>query len=382
MTKKRHGALLTALTLVLGIAILTTAIAVPQLRPVQNIDAVEVQTLETAAGAQGAQTDPVRQAMQSPAYIPLVIDNTPAAIPSDWIWAPGDKTPMQYTVEQHNKTNGLDNGTRTNWYDPAPIQLDVFSSYEDPVGHLDYVRDPALPMDPIIVPGTQGTYSFTLSNLEPGNVEYLLNISEGPETNRDFPVIFFLKDDRGDLTTTWMDLDTLEAMLFIDSLAVSGTRKFTLDWKWEFERGAIVDNIASGDPEDTGIGKDVIKGYSPQTVDQVPYYQVQLNLRLRGPDDLRPPDKPEKPDKPGLGGLIPLPIPIPLPLIPLVLPCLKCLKPCDKCTCSNCNCAKPKTEPMAKTGDSTMAAYSALTMLVISGGIAAYLYRKRREEEE
>lgn len=430
--KKRHGALFTALTLVLGIAMLTTTLALPQVRPVQNIVVVEEQTLQAAAaGAKAAKA----AALKSPAYIP-------AAIPSDWDWVPGDQ-PLTYKVEQHNKTNGLDNSTRTNWFVPTPIQLDILSSFYSPP--LD--RDTALPSNDIIIPGSKGSYTFTLTNEEPViDVEYLLNITEGPETNRDFPLIFFLSDDRGPLTTGWVDLAALEQLLFIDDLLATQSREFTLDWEWEYERGNKVNGIADGDPEDTDLGKDVDYGFNPATEDDVPYYQLQLNMRLRAPEGnvwvyfdptggTVSPDKleynrgdkfnvhtfptPTRPgyvfkgwayedgtmadpnddvppygctlyavweeEQSGIGNWpfipLPIPIPIPLPIIPIKLPCFKCFR--FDCVCNDKKAAeKKKAEPLPKTGDSMTVAYSALAMLVISGGVALYLNRKRREEDE
>jgi len=436
--KKRHGVLLTALTLVLGIAMLTTTLAVPQMRAVQNIVVAEEQTLQAAAaGAKAAKTP----ALKSPAFIP-------AAIPSGWDWVAGDQ-PLTYKVEQHNKhssglTKGLDDGTLTNWFVPSPIQLDILSSFYSPP--LD--RNVALPSNDIIIPGSKGSYSFTLTNEESFDVEYLLNITEGPETNRDFPLIFYLKDDRGNLTTRWVDLAALEQLLFIDDLVATQSRKFTLDWEWEYERGNKVNGIAGGDPEDTDLGKDVDYGFSPATEDDVPYYQLQLNMHLRAPEGniwviFHPnggtvsPDRVEynrgeqlkarqipTPTRPGYvfkgwkyddgtmadpddiitwdtdlyaeweeekGGIdiggwpfipLPIPIPIPLPIIPIPLPCLKCFRFGDKCICNDKKAETKKSVPLPKTGDSMTAVYSALAMLVISGGTALYLYRKRREDDE
>ena len=68
--------------------------------------------------------------------------------------------------------------------------------------------------------------------------------------------------------------------------------------------------------------------------------------------------------------------------------CWLCWKPCSECTCEG-KCRNPdckttdatKQEKPPKTGDSSTAAWSALTMLALSGGLALYL-RKRREEDD
>jgi uncharacterized repeat protein (TIGR02543 family)/LPXTG-motif cell wall-anchored protein len=73
--------------------------------------------------------------------------------------------------------------------------------------------------------------------------------------------------------------------------------------------------------------------------------------------------------------------------------CWMCLRPCGECACEGkcgnplCKCETDDTddtnkqEKPPKTGDSPAAMWSALALLAVSGGLALYLNRKRREED-
>jgi len=448
--KKRHSALVTALTLVLGIAMLTTILAVPRLRPVQNTEAAaeatQVQTFPAAAGKSPASAVQW-QALQSPAYITMAAPPNPADGTWDYV-PPGDTTgsPYPYRVWEHGK-NGLNvpqptgySATTNDWRVLSP-KLDILSSYTGSAahsGHHPAVPDVSLPDMDILIPGCAGQYKFTLQNVDATEaIEYLINIEEAAKQS--FPLRFNLtRDDTSQsLTGGWKYMSEIESVWLPGEttpgeLTPSTTRTFTLGWEWAYERGNKVGVIAEGDGEDTDIGK--------YEIDDVPEYQVILNLLVRmkqvtiwvyydprggtvTPDKIeyRVGDKYGKyrqpvPVRPGYrflgwvdenGNLVnpndlvpqggatlyakweaiktdpggwkffPLPIPLPVP-IPLALPCLKCLRPYDICVCAKDG---KKAVPPPKTGDSTAVAIGALAMLAITGGIAVFLCRKRREDD-
>ena len=316
MTKKRHSALLTALTLVLGIAILTTTLAVPQMRSVQSLaaraeGATETQVMSTAAAS--AQENAALGAEQSPTHITVgmpAIPSDPGVLPSDpggpndWVYRPlaGDNTgnspiPYPYRVWEHEKDG--DNAPKgiTAPYDTDPAAtdwrvlesstlLDIFSSYKSKSSitgspHTPPVRDDDLNYDgledmDILVPGCAGQYMFTIENTNPSvSIEYLINLeeilSEIPN-KRSFPLLYRLIDDLGNVLTgaslltgwkymngvdgiadKWLPIDVLPSSV-PGKLAPGATRTFILDWEWEYERGVKTGIIAAGDGEDTGLG--------------------------------------------------------------------------------------------------------------------------------
>jgi len=486
VTKKRQGALLTALTLLLSIAVITTAIAVPQLHPIEEIAVAEAQTLKAAAAGAGAgEKAPVQQAQQSPAYITVSAPAPGVPIVPDanyWTFLTGDTKENDpgsypYQVWEHDK-DALNNqplpghNTAKEWHGISS-SLDILSSFTGMKANEGHVttHHPAVrnsdldssPNMPILIPGCAGQYKFTLQNTGSVDLEYLISLEDFANLEK-FPLRYRLTEGAGNVLTGSgmkymddIDDDWLPSESNPGKLVPGGFHIFTLDWVWEYEREAGTPALAGNDDVDTMIGHAVGDGLptTPGGTDgdksKIPQYQVKLNLLVRAPTsklivkldpkggtvvpneleynsgdtfgslNIPTPSRPgfkfkgwvdkngkpvdlndpvyettltatweEDPVTPTPGGwnFIPLPIPLPLPLpipLPISLPaslksfCFKCFRPADKCICAKDN---KKSEPFAKTGDSTTAVFGALTMLAISGGIALFLYRKRREEDE
>lgn len=243
MKPKKRGLWFSALTLMLGVALLVTTLAAPQVRLVQSVPDAQEQTRTAAL-----------QGIQSPANIEISQD---ANLLADQL--------LRAQVLQHNKTNGTENGTTTDWTQLA--LLDVLSTVPD----SNTVRDPALPNYDIIVPGSEGQYTFTLKNLETFDANYDLSITEGPETNDDFPILYRLRDSSGYLTGTgWVTLDALSS--FPGIITALSSKDFVLEWKWDYSTNAAEDG------SDTALGKKV------QQESTIPFYQVMLRIYLEADD--------------------------------------------------------------------------------------------------
>jgi len=332
MTIKRHSALLTALTLVLGIAILTTTLAVPQMRSVQNAaGAAETQVLSTAAaGAQEAAAQEAKHitvAMPAIPSDPGILPSDPGG-PNDWVYRPlaGDSTadspiPYPYQVWEHEKSGdkvpkGIaapysGDAAARNWRDLPPSTLDILSPYKSMSTLTNNVHHPAVPhedLEPmdILIPGCAGQYKFTLENVDPLlAIDYLINL-EDAHNQQKFPLRFRLtyRDGVNDIPVTdgWKYMDEIEkewlpSVAAPGVLAVGQSRVFTLDWEWEYERqyerGTNTPALAENDEFDTKIGKDVEVGLPTEVEpdvwedgdwDSVPQYQLKLNLLVRMPD--------------------------------------------------------------------------------------------------
>lgn len=300
MKKNRRGVLLTALALAMGIAMVTTGIAIPTLRPVLSpAPADEDQTLSTAAA--GAMANTAEQAIQSPAYIQVILPkDSLATLPPAWKPLATDGTLPNIKVEEHVKLHtplandpneGKPTGALKNWPTTVvPYLLDVLTSYKKDHMAVDSAIDPK--MD-IIVPGSKGIYKFTLTNGSTVPCDYLFSISETAICS-DFPLRFRLSDDAGatgNLTAAipgnvggWVNIAQLKPWFFESDVPLpqsGGTRTFTLDWEWVFHTSDTQDN------KDSTLGRLVRHGQAgnaPEyTLDSslVPQYQLKLDLRVK-----------------------------------------------------------------------------------------------------
>ena len=307
MKTKRRGVLFTALTLVLGFALLTTTIAAPQLRLVYFAKPGEVLAQSMTTAALGAQEGRTQQSMKSPAFIPL----EPQA----------DLALTGFEVREYDKTAGVPNdatppapGTKL-WGTHVEL-LDIFSSrFRDPArvrqaeatdtGLLhdlyEYDSDPDNKIGGIIVPGDAGRYRFVLDNLNDFPVSYSLGVDVGDQINldddpfnffRQFNVVYSLHNVT---TDDWLsgvdpdpdrefddlvsDVDTSSSAQDV-SLTANSKHIFDLHWKWEYD----VD--AGQDAQDTELG-DQVKAYfealntiNEMGEEELPLYQIKLIVAL------------------------------------------------------------------------------------------------------
>jgi len=220
LNEKRHGVLFTALTLVLGFALLTTPLAAPRLQSVSNFEAEEAHTLQTAA---------VTPALESPASITLQA---------------GDP-PLFADVKEHTKAkpSNIPGTPGDSWDDlvTSAVLLDVLSSLNNPSGLTrDTSRADDSDYGAVIVPGSVGTYVFTLFNNDIAACDYEFSIKEGPDAPNwaKFPIDYRLKV-AGGATSSWMRLGVLKGEVFTGSVPASvsgvpGSQEFELEWKWDF----------------------------------------------------------------------------------------------------------------------------------------------------
>ena len=233
MTKHRHGVLFTALTLVLGVALLSATFAAPRLRLVEGLEArglsvgsvsnangaVE-QTITSAAAGNAAQGGASAQArppaLQSPARI---VVKAPADIydPTKYIdpnppHQIGEVWEMEKDAANVPGSYDPDDATgRESWTQLA--YLDIFSSINrDKVTVDDAITDTHgrvadYTPDNVIVPGSCGSYRFTVESpplplAKPGlvmGVDYDLTLSIGDDIEDDdqweqFPIMYRLWD--------------------------------------------------------------------------------------------------------------------------------------------------------------------------------------------
>ena len=296
MKNKRHGVLFTALTLVLGLALLTTTLAAPRLRLVgqpmaqmeysvaaqqaqqpqstaAESEAPQEQTPAAAAPVASAGEQEQPRGLQSPAYIEL---RAPAPTKD-----PGDQD-LFAEVWEHDKdasnVPGDFSGPKTAWSTPS-ILLDVFSSMTVPSG---LTRDPSLKPNDIVIPGSEGSYRFTIENQEAFGCEYEIALAKGIEaTEADLiPLVFNLRR-YGVPQGTFTSLSTLKALPVTGNLNAGERHEYVLDWKWPFE----VDT--AGDIVDTALGERVQSAADEDNTSlptTTPYFQLQMNVTLWAED--------------------------------------------------------------------------------------------------
>jgi len=288
---KRRGVLYTALTLVLGIAILTTTLVAPRLQLVKHATAEESQTLK-AAGA-GA-PDKAKQALQSPAFFGV------QAMPPSYIDEPGDKVYPLGALWEHDKDGDnrpIASGSlapsvnRTNVPDNT-YQLDILSAVDEgkvsPATIAGKEMNDLSDIDRIIVPGSHGHYNFTIQNIitSPCDYAFIIEIGDDPRLKEAdwsrFPIKYRLWQvtNPSPLAGTLISGDGLIADGENDwvgvvlgglpevkgTLAGNQAREYRLDWKWDFETDDVQDGI------DVSLGK--------QVYDVPPYYQLKLSLAI------------------------------------------------------------------------------------------------------
>jgi len=305
LKKKHRGLLFSAFTLLLGIAILSTTLAAPRLRFVGQVSYEQAQTLQTAAAnppaggtveAAAPEAPPAQQGLQSPAFIG--VKAPPPEAPTK---TPADQGLLAEVWEHEKDGNNvprsvLDRKWANDW------KLNVFSSVDSKVDpSTPAVRDPSHPkIEQIIVPGSYGSYRFTIKNLEDFACRYEFSLSIGDEVTADyeeFPIRYRLFDIaravpvRGDglITggkTTWTGLpleaidpeDALAPPLnpVASTLAANASCTYQLDWKWDFY------TTDAQDITDTGLGKKV----QDENPAPIPLYQVQFSVTLWADDIL------------------------------------------------------------------------------------------------
>jgi len=328
--------LFTALTLVLGFAVLTTTVAAPRLRLVEQAAAGQVvlrernnaqsqsvvdatqQTIPAAAAGAPAASAQQAPVLQSPATI--VVQAPP------YVAQPGDVPHPVGSFWEHNKNKAMTNRAIDSFAASTVIpklngswDLDILSSvYQGkvvPGTNKPLPWDNPLDMrqgaDRIVVPGSFGFYTFTLeSAVDDCDYEFTLDLSDNfifdvgraaPLTVAawaNIPMRYRLWDvDADDLLTPgtgadrmdddaddWVGVDIVQlaSLVFDGTLDDAGdTRTFRLDWKWAYgTRGVYVP--AEDDP-DTALGEQV---YADDWED-IPYYRLQLSLVMWAPEGLK-----------------------------------------------------------------------------------------------
>ena len=326
---KQRGVLYTALTLVLGIALLTTTLAAPRLRLVRPVGyAGEDAHSVTAAAAPDLLVmggNYYKQWATPPADIPGVL-----GIFSER-GRDGDNMPTLAVLPP--KSDGS-------------VDLDILSSvYESPdrvspESALPWGADPDA-LDRIVVPGSYGFYNFVIKATKPCEYEFEIHLSDNYKFDVDSDTFDDLLVDRdGDFVNdatvfdweplpiryrlwdaaTWelitedpsevLGVNTNPAEIDPDptaplegwigvpvdglldlvkahgNLAAGMSDEYRLDWKWDYQRDDDTDdpipssvsnpNSTTNDSEDSTVGKRV----NTANPEDIPYYRLQLALAM------------------------------------------------------------------------------------------------------
>jgi len=180
------------------------------------------------------------------------------------------------------------------WSDVA--FLDVFSARQDSGAmnqHSNLTRDPDLwgdELEDIIIPGSEGSYRFTLYNSRDIDVFYMFNILEGPwmidgaasgDEVIPFPLEYRLTSVGGTLDPAWGNWRRLAEFEgdIIDGMLPAGpgtSHVFYLEWIWP------IDISDDQDAEDTQLGESVyyLDLNAEEQDGTLPFYQLQLNLHV------------------------------------------------------------------------------------------------------
>ncbi|MCL2107610.1 MAG: hypothetical protein FWH26_11215 [Oscillospiraceae bacterium] len=289
--KKKHSWLCAALTLVLGIAMLSTAIAAPvysivrapterlTLAREESAQAGEVLDAAMAKAAAlpqqaviaplAAQTE-VKQKeelLASPASI-LVAPQLAADLPYPYSWPPG-----MFDLADHNGS----------WW-VQQTWLDVWSS----ASNNGYLRNDTLEPDwedleevKLLLPGQSGNYEFTLSNTQAFELDWMLKITD--ENEDQIPMQFQLEKDGVPVTTGWVGIADLEdAGTLAAKNAAGDSAVFNLLWTWAFEKDDTAnraDSVIGSKAGDAGLTPD------PESM---PYYRLNFYLYGEVADGITP----------------------------------------------------------------------------------------------
>lgn len=138
-------------------------------------------------------------------------------------------------------------GVDADLYDTATVKIfnesNVYdtlgANYADGVNDAD-VADAATDADPIIAPGTWGTFSFDVTNNSDVTVEYDVAYTA---TENGVPLKWSINGT--DWETNLAELDITD-----DRLEMGATETVTIYWQWDFENTENVDDTALGTATD------------------------------------------------------------------------------------------------------------------------------------
>ena len=375
LVKKKRFWLSAALTLVLGISMLSWTIAAPVLSLVKNSVPEERLARMTLSEARAGGATLMESILLA---APRTTGNTPSIAPaykSNRSGAAAQNAPMlaspatiavgpQYAADiPRDMMDAKDAG---GWW-AQQAYADVFSSASgSPYTRQSALDDPLrddLDLVKLLLPGQGGTYRFTLVNKENFAIDWWLTITDENMIDYDdkfIPMEFRLLQDGAYVApsnaTTWVGIDDVGAAL--GNLAASGQVIFDLEWRWVFEDLA---NLLPRDASDTDLGRMATK------ISTMPYYRLLFNIYAEAeeqgcgcgcgcdPECLCGYEgctdctncgcecSKKKPCK--WPPIIPIPIPVPLPIVvPIPVPVIV-LPPCceEECDCGDddCCCGKP-----------------------------------------
>jgi len=414
--------LFAALTIVLGVAVLSSTLAAPSLRIVHSAPtALQEQSVSGAqapgqaaaaeaaqqAGSSSAQPPDVQQAGGSVSAQTYTGGNRPTLFEvkdttnGDWM--------VDYIVDVFSNT--VTNGDAAWRNDDIDNALDPArkGTYKQASGHE--VHD-VLPETGLLYPGAGGEYKFTLKNPETFPIEWRLTIQDENEKQIPMkyrilkgPTNYVIGGNTGVEATDWLPMQpgglAYPSAAGFEKLSRSATEDFTLEWQW------ILDE---DDDRDNDLGEE--SNGALDDPERMPYYRLTFKLESEADvnatgSDVIPPWQLPAMMMPFLL-LIPLAglalIPIAglakwLPLIPLavLIPFLpgwvsKLLPgPCCDGGCGgNCQCdskfckCMPTIHPPEKppkTGYGWDIASIGL-LLAVSSGAALVLGKKRKKDEQ
>ena len=131
----------------------------------------------------------------------------------------------------------------------------------------------------IIAPGTSNFYNFTLKNNGNIPLDYSVSLKvdaypEGQEANTAVPLEWRLLSGDGAVVSDWQDYNGRTAVLKQAALDVRRQDNYSIEWRWIFEQGRIVDE------NDTNMGNMAVR--EPLGVNAVIYVYAEQSADWDG----------------------------------------------------------------------------------------------------
>jgi len=268
--KLRHSWLFAALTIMLGVAVLTSTLAAPAMRVVLSAPtAVLEQNIakQSARGLAGIlppfdSVPPLDSAALSGPALFEVADTR------DGGWM-ADEVVNVFTISQKQTE------VRNPIYDAA---VDALHWLEHPLAAGGSVFDVREGTTRLVHPGAEGTYEFAVQNTQSFPIEWRLRIMEENDSATPIPMLYRLRSGVDYLVgsaVTWEAIPAAGIVYPVEPdpmkpLASMASEPFILEWQWDI--GAT----DAEDLRDTEIGDAVADAISTPAL--MPYYRLHFNL--------------------------------------------------------------------------------------------------------
>lgn len=129
----------------------------------------------------------------------------------------------------------------------------------------------------VIYPGATGKYNFYIKNGVTGKVQFTMKVTEAAHGAGAIPLEYRLKSKKGYVAGTsnkktgWLTAEQLGEEIV--TLTEKGNVHYTLEWRWQYERGDTAGEVATNDEYDTALGN---------SANRVHYVKVTINAQAVG----------------------------------------------------------------------------------------------------